>query len=225
MEKVVLNKQRMYSSTRTVLKKYSEVWGNSVPFKTSFTQFIETFGKTEGKELAQKSSKGVTKEKKQALDNMLDIALIVCGGGLAYANIVNNKNLGEAFNFSKSSLKLGKDKEIYKRCKLIAESADTIKDKLGDYNVSIAQVKLLGDAVKDYYDIINAPRDTRQSSKTSKEEMMVLHDECDRILEEVIDKLMLTYKASQPDFYLEYSNARVIGGWRKKKDEEEPPVV
>ncbi|NVN94943.1 MAG: hypothetical protein HXX18_06630 [Bacteroidetes bacterium] len=144
---------------------------------------------------------------------------------MAYTNIVSNKTLGEAFNFSKTSLKSGKDKEIYDRCKLIAESADTIKDKLVDYNVSTVQVKLLVDAVKDYHDIINAPRDTRKSSKSSKEEMMVLHDECDRILEEVIDKLMLTYNASQPDFYLEYFNARVIGGWKKKKDEEEPPVA
>ena len=158
------------------------------------------------------------------LDKMLDIALIVCGGGQAYTSIENNKNLGEAFNFSKSALKLGKDKEIYDRCKLIAESADTVKDKLVDYNVSIDQIKLLNTAINEYYEIINAPRHTRQLSKASREEIIILFDECDRILNEIIDKLMLTYKASQPDFYLEYNNARVIGGWKKKKDDGTNPV-
>ncbi|NVN94942.1 MAG: hypothetical protein HXX18_06625 [Bacteroidetes bacterium] len=77
MEKAILNKQRMYSSTKTVLNKYSQIWGSSIPFKTSYNQFVDILDKIEGKEHDQKSSKGVTKEKKQSLDKMLDIALIV----------------------------------------------------------------------------------------------------------------------------------------------------
>lgn len=225
MERFIINKQRMHSGVKTVLNKHVDIWSNSIPFKNSYNLFSDTYDKIEEKELEQTSSKGVTKEKKQIMDNMLDVGLIICGGGLAYTSVIKNKELGESFNFTKTSLKAGKDKEIYDRCKLISKNADTIKDKLVDYNISLVQVNLFNDLVIKFYEIINVPRETRKSSKTSKKEMIILIDECDRILNEVIDKLMLTYKESHPDFYLEYFNARIIGGWRKKKDEEETPVV
>jgi hypothetical protein len=172
----------------------------------------------EEKELDQNSSKAATKGKKQMLNEMLDNALVVCGGGYAYASIIKDKKLAVPFNFTKSKLGAGKDKEICDRCQKIADTAATIKDKLADFNVSAAQLTQFNDAVKNYYDIINTPRETRKSSKASKEEMLILIDECDRILEEIIDKLMLTFKASQHDFFLEYTNARIIGGSKHKKE-------
>jgi hypothetical protein len=33
--------------------------------------------------------------------------------------------------------------------------------------------------------------------------------------------MMLTYKSSHADFFLEYTNSRVIGGWSKKDDDSE----
>jgi hypothetical protein len=210
----------MYGSVQTVLKKYNQVWANSNPFKTNFNLFEANLTRLDEKELAQLSSKPATKGKKQALTNMLDNALLISSAGFAYSSTINDKKLKEAFNFTKSKLKVGKDLEIFDRCKLIAETADKIMDKLTDYNVTEAQLNLLNDCLKAYAENINQPRETLKSSKSSREEMFLLVDECDRILEEIIDKLMITYKAANADFYLEYTNARIIGGWKKKKEDE-----
>jgi hypothetical protein len=221
MEKLILKKQRMYRSTRTVLNKYSQVWKNSIPFKNNVNLFDASYDSMEEKELNQKTSTAASVEKEQVRKNMLDLALIVCGGGQAYSNIIKDKKLNEAFKFAKTSLNHGKEKEVYDRCKHIAATATTITNELDEYNVSAAVLNQFNDAIKDYNKVLNLPHETRKSSKSSKEEMKLLVEECDRILEEVIDNLMLTYKTDQPDFYLEYTNARVIGGWKKKKDAED----
>jgi len=40
-------------------------------------------------------------------------------------------------------------------------------------------------------------------------------------LRNVLTKMMLNYKISQLDFYIEYMNARIIGGWDKTEEEGE----
>jgi hypothetical protein len=220
MENVLLRKLRMYNSSNTVLQSYGTVWANSVPFVSSVNLLVDCLDKIEEKDHDQKSTKAYTKEKKQVYVKMLDVALVVCSAGSAYAGVINSDKTKEDFGFTKSSLKEGNEKEIYKRCQKIGEDAVLITDKLVDYNVSAPIIKELTDAVVEFFKLMDVSRNVRQKSKSSKEEMKALYDECDRILNNIIDKMMLTYKSSHADFFLEYTNSRVIGGWSRKDDDE-----
>jgi hypothetical protein len=218
MKKVNLHKLRMYKSTKLILDNYLIIWEVIPVFKTNYTLFSEHLEIIDDNEDAQLSSKGSTKEKEHFLNKMLDIAEVVIGGVLTYAEVTDNKKLKQDFNFTKSSLKRGKDKEIQERCNQLAEQALLLKTQLADYNISEANLNLFAESVDAYLKVIDAPKSTLKKSKTSKEKVQKSYDECDRILANIFDNMMLTLKAANPAFYLEYSNARVIGGWNKKDD-------
>jgi len=61
-------------------------------------------------------------------------------------------------------------------------------------------------------------REKQKVLKTVTEQLKNEIDDCVVTLEERIDKMMLNYKMPQPDFYTEYTNARIIGGWEKKEE-------
>ena len=146
---------------------------------------------------------------------MIDAALIVCGAGKAYASQQKNNELKTKFNFSKSSLGKGNEKDICIRCVNISKAADAILNELLAYNMSSDQIKILNKAATAYDKLISAPRQVRKADKSTNQEIEVLYHECDILLNERMDNMMLIYKNSQPDFYIEYTNARHIGGWSK----------
>ena len=69
--------------------------------------------------------------------------------------------------------------------------------------------------------LLDKPQGVRRKSKTNKENMEKAFKRILDLLKDELDKLMLNYKVKYPDFYTQYSNARVIGGWKKKKDDED----
>ncbi len=218
MKKVNLNKLRMYKSTRLVLKNYASVWDGIPVFKSNFILFDELVEIIDESDDSDINSKGSTKEKEQLLSIMLDSAEVVIGGVLVHAEITSDAKLKQDFNFTKTSLKKGKDKEIHERCEKLAKMAVALKTELAACNVTEAQLKLFTESVDAYQKALNSPKDSIKKSKSSKEKTQKSYDECDRILTNIFDNLMLTLKAANPAFYLEYSNARVIGGWSKKDD-------
>ncbi len=216
----------MYGSLRNVLTSNDLIWISSLPLKQKVEEFYAYMESIEKKDHGRKSSKSFTKEKTQVFEKMLDATLIVCSAGAAYAGVMNDEKLKEVFNFTKSSLKFGYEEDVQERCRKIGEDAALIADKLVDYNISKAQLDELNIAVVDFYKLMDVPGNVRDKSRDLNQEMIALFDKCDKLLNEIIDKMMQTYKNNHPDFFLEYTNARHIGGWsKKKKDEGEEKIV
>ena len=69
--------------------------------------------------------------------------------------------------------------------------------------------------------MIAVPREALKADKSSKEELILIYDDCDLLLDKRMDKMMLIYQKSESDYFKEYTNARIIGGWHKKKDKPE----
>ncbi len=218
MKKTDLFKLRMYKSTKLILDNYASIWEIIPVFKSNYILFSEHIEIIDDNEDGELSSKGSTKEKEHFMNKMLDIAEQVIGGVLTFAEVTVNKKLKEDFNFTKTSLKKGKDKDIHKRCAVLAEKATALKTELADYNITEAQLNLFTESVALYLKVIDEPKNTLKKSKTSKEKVQKSYDECDRILTNIFDNMMMTLKPANQAFYLEYSNARIIGGWSKKDD-------
>ena len=81
------------------------------------------------------------------------------------------------------------------------------------------QVVLLNDAAAAFNALLSAPRSSIKSDKSTNEELEKLFRDCDTLLNEQLDKMMITFQNSHADFYTEYTNAREIGGWGRGKKE------
>ena len=62
-------------------------------------------------------------------------------------------------------------------------------------------------------------REKQKLLKSLGDRMEATFDQAMDLLYRRLDKLMLVYKKSYPDFYTEYQNARIIGGWGKNEEE------
>ncbi|MCK9617496.1 MAG: hypothetical protein M0R21_06625 [Lentimicrobiaceae bacterium] len=227
MKDLLVRKLKMYRNLLAVLFGYRAIWDTSEPFKTEINNLDANMKEIDEKGLSLKGSQSVSEEKKQMCQKMLGAALIVSGIGTAYASQIKDSGLKAKFDFTKSELAKGNEIEIYNRCAGISKAAEPILDKLLAYNMPANQLTILNQYTSAFDELISAPREVRKADKSIRKEMLVLYDECDTLLDERLDKMMLIYKESHPDFYLEYSNARVIGGWHKKNEEvgdAKPPV-
>ncbi len=221
MKDVLVRKLKMYRNVNTVLTARKQVWESFVPFATTADKLDDLSKKIDDKIISLNGSKSLSKEKEQAGLAMRNAAIIICGAGGAYASVQNDEGLKEKFNYSKSSLRIGNEIEIYNRCLSIGKAAEPILDNLIAFNMPANQVVLLNAAAATYNALLSAPRSSIKGDKSINEEMEMLYHDCDVLLNDQLDKLMLTFQSSQPDFCTEYNNAREIGGWRKGKKVEE----
>jgi hypothetical protein len=219
MKDVFVRKLKMYRNVQSVLTARKPIWENFVPFVTTAAGLDALTGNIDAKSNEFKGSKSLSKEKEQASLTMRTAALVICGAGSAYASMQKDDGLKEKFNFSKSELKKGNEIEIYSRCLSIAKAAEPILQKLVDFNMPGDQITVLNDAAAAFNALLSAPRSVIKSDKSTNEELEKLFRECDVLLNDQIDKMMLTFENSQADFYTEYTNARAIGGWGKGKKE------
>lgn len=221
MDELLLRKLKMYRNVLSTTTAHKDVWITSMPFKAEVDQLEANLKKIDLKSQKLVGSKGASGHKKQMSGEMLEAALIVCGAGIAYANQNNDKDLICKFDFTKSSLAKGNEKNVYNRCVSISIAAEPILNELMTYNMPANQLTILNLAAKEFDILIAVPREVLKADKSSKEELILIYDDCDLLLDKRMDKMMLIYQKSESDYFKEYTNARIIGGWHKKKDKPE----
>jgi len=220
MKDLLFRKLKMYLNVLSVLKNFMSVWVSSLPFKTEVDAFASRLDLIDAKSRSLQGTQGVSENKKQMSRELMDATLVVCGAGTAYASQIKNNELKTKFNFNKSDLLEGNEKDFYHRCVNISEAAEAIKDNLQGFNLPPNHLEHLKITATAYNQLINAPREAIKAGKSTHEEVESLYDECDLALDERLDMMMLIYKKSHPDFFTEYTNARHIGGWSKGKEDE-----
>ena len=223
MKKSGQNKLKMFRNVLSVLMTWVEIWKDLKAFTQDVNKLQLTSESIDKKNASIKGSKAKSAEKAQAGQKMLDMALIVSGAGYSYASHIEDDSLKTKFDFKKTTLNNGNELDVCSRCIGISEAAEPIREHLLEFNIKAEQLDNLPVFTAAFNKLITGPRATIRTEKSYREEIDVLFAKGDKLLDENIDRQMLAFKPMNPDFYTEYSNARVIGGWSKgKKDDEDP---
>ena len=211
---------RKQDSTNLVLKIMSQnstKWETNLAMKSVVDQIIANNKGITEKDQLDRSTKSISATKAQVYNEMLDVTEVICGAGFAYAGFKNDNGLKLKFDFSRSDLKKGTEKIACTHCVNVWAIANPLKLILVDFNLPATtcdEQKALTDA---FTLLIIGPKEVRTSGKSARAEMIILFSKNDVLLNESLDSFMKTYKTAFPDFFLEYTNARYIGGWAKKK--------
>ena len=218
MEANLFHKLEMFIGTLIVLDDYKIVWIDNAPFKTEVDTIRDGLAQINDFLLYDGSTESVTAEKNQVLENMLLSTDTICEAGITNASKIHDDKLMAKFKFTPSDLRRGKEIEIYQRCMNIYDSAKPINEDLIAIGMPNHQLDEQHALCIKLYPLINGPHRVRKGGKSNKEEMIVVYDEIDMIYKERLDNMMKMLKAANSKFYTEYSNSRVIGFWKKKKD-------
>ncbi|MBI4946512.1 MAG: hypothetical protein HY840_08940 [Bacteroidetes bacterium] len=162
-------------------------------------------------QIAITTTKGVTLDTKALRKSMTSIALKCSNAVHAYATATNNNTLKAQVNYAQSTLDRLKKEEIDDVCQTIRDVTNTNIAAVQTYGVAAADVTTLQTTINLYRTGSQNPRQALiNKSDAIKQIKELIKDITQTTFKELMDKMVLTLKASNPNFVNKYFLAREI---------------
>lgn len=155
-------------------------------------------------------TKGITVNKTEAKKTLCRLAADIAAAITAYAVATKNNKLSEEVNFTHSDLIRTKDDQLPPRCKNIYDAAKANEAALADYGISSTTAGTLLTAISNYQAKVPDPRNAAAQKATIRTNLKNLVKEANQILKLQMDKTVLGFKTSYPDFVSTYKASRII---------------
>lgn len=213
MEAPKLNKLAMAQATNAVLLKtnYQPLWLSIPGFVrlqadlTGQIKIITDLSITQGRRKT-----GLADDKSEARRAMCKAANIIAGAVASYAHIVGNHELLTRVDTSMSILTGGRGQDSHDKCSDILAAATANLVALADYAVAQPDLTALEQLIAGFDKLASAPQLAIGSAKSAGQAIDVALDKIDGILNNGIDNLLLKFEDTQPAFFRDYTNARII---------------
>lgn len=164
---------------------------------------------------------GAAEAKRLVTDLLLDTTMEVAGAVASFAAQNHDATLEAKVSFSRSEMASLPDAEIDDKADaVLALATDLLKQpgsKLGDFGIDQAKLDSLAGRSAAYSKAVGAPRAATVKLSTTTGAIKRQFELIDDLLARVLDRLIVQFKTSAPDFYSDYQAARVVvdrGGGR-----------
>jgi len=141
---------------------------------------------------------------------MCKAANIIAGAVAAYAHKASDNQMLTRVDTTLGTLRGGRGQDSRDKCSDILDAATANLAALADYEIKQADLDNLEQLIGDYDELAPQPRNAIGSAKGAGQASDAAFDRADGILNNGIDKLMLKYEDTNPDFFRDYTNARII---------------
>ena len=170
----------------------------------------------------QMAPSGASAAKQSAFIQLIDCAEQIAGAVHSLAEATGDVELGEQVDFSRSVLIDGSGASIVARCRGIYDVAKDKLPSLAEHGVTQPKLTAFNQAIKTYDTLRSTPRQARAAQAAATKQLGRAFPRVEQLLAGRIDKLMLQFKSSNPEFYDKYQTARniVSAGVRTEKAPE-----
>ncbi len=141
---------------------------------------------------------------------MCNAALVIAGAVRAFAVANSDLELAGKVDYSRSVLLGGRDRASAEKCQLIHRLATEQVADLAEHGVTVAKLKALQAKIDGYVTCLQRPRQIIAGSKTATAQFEAEIAVADQLLADGLDRLVLQFKDSDPEFYGNYANARAV---------------
>ena len=155
-------------------------------------------------------TKGITIDKAEAKKTLCQLAADIAAPIVAYAAATKNNKLLKEINFTHSNLIRTKDDQLAPRCQNIYDAAKANEAALKDYGITATTADTLLTTINNYQAKVPDPRNAAAQKATVRANLKNLIKEADQILKLQLDKTVLGFKTSNPDFVKTYKANRII---------------
>ena len=154
--------------------------------------------------------KGIAVDKKVLKQNLCqttaDIAAIV----YAYASAINNNTLKQSVDFPYTELYRIKDDLLAPTCQNVYNAASGLATPLAPYGITPAMLTAFQAAITDYSVAVPKPRTAKSVKSTYTKNIGIAMKDIDLLLNDQLDKLVIAFKPTKPDFFNSFNTARKI---------------
>jgi len=204
-------KLNMYRSTQKHCNDNLSIVSTVPAFQTTLTTFnlkvSSIIALTQQEDLA---TKGITVDKTEAKKSLCRLATDIAAPIFAFASAGADNKLKQEVKFTFSDLLKTKDDVLAPRCQNIKDIATANLRALAAYGLTEASLSAFQTEIDNYQSKVPTPRNSAAQKKTIRDNIKKLFAETDSILKEQMDKTVVGFKASNPDFVSTYKANRVI---------------
>ncbi|MCF8258762.1 MAG: carboxypeptidase-like regulatory domain-containing protein [Flavobacteriales bacterium] len=166
---------------------------------------------------------GPTKDTQLSREALQNITYSILQPAAAWARVNNNNTLRDQFNVSLSDLKDIKDDTFPGYCRERYDLINGILPALADYGVTPAMFGDWDTAINGYVDALARPRIAVTTKSTKTQSIKSIISQTGKLLKEVIDPLMIVFRAQDPELFDGYTKARIIIDRRGRGSGSNPP--
>lgn len=153
---------------------------------------------------------GVAVDKTARKQNLAAKAADIAGIIFAFASATKNPILKQEVRFNLSKLLKTRDDLLAPRCQNIHDKGHENRAALGDYGIEAEHLAELQTLIDDYSAVTPKTRTAVSQRKVLNANLRQLFKDADEILKEQMDKLVVNFRSSHPDFVAQYESNRII---------------
>ncbi len=213
MNDIQENKLSSYEATNIVLNKdnYKALWNPIANIVEVVTQFQTLVGEIQTLAIAQEQIiTGYATSKEDTRTRLTEATLKVINGVVTYAIFENDTELKESMNYTYSDLRNSRDNILAEIAANVYTVADPLKVQLADYLVSEAEIALVDTLKNQFLEQLAEPRAALANKKETTAELEQKFNAVDDLLKNKMDRVILIFKPGNPEFVMNYFNARKI---------------
>jgi len=217
-------KLNMYHAVSETCHKNEQLY-TGVPVVVDTVKQLDDSLAAIGKNAGQQSApipKAASAEKIFSVDNMAHVSLKVANALYVYALNTGDKILLSIVSVNKSMFYNRHYFDVLTQAKSIAAEVHKHASELSAYGIDEVSIKELDEAIEGFEQVINKPLATINERKLYTDNLKQLFAETDSILYDRLDKLIILFKTSYPEFYFLYKTSRnVIDTAKRSRKTEE----
>lgn len=211
MLKRLSNKLMMYNAVLSLLKQNAVIWEPVPAMVTTINDFESLLAEIDTcQQITQGTKKGITRQKAAQQALVISHTYELLSVLYAMATATNNPVLLSKVSFTESDLLKTRDTQLVSICLRSAEIATEYLADLTAYGVTESELNLLKEEIGLFADNLPTLRVSVSERKAANVKLKNLFIEVDALLKKQLDRLMVRYRKSQPDFNSLYHNTRRI---------------
>ncbi len=218
------NKLGMFRATGQVLTNDAAIFAAVLAMVTQHQNLLDSVALIDSLAQAQAAvTTGVTADKKEFKKQMVSYALRVAGALMAYASANTNNTLLAKADLEKDNFEKLRDDLRDDLAQDMHDEANAIIAQLADYNVTAATLAALQTRIDAYRLALPSPENARKAKSTHTELLKQEFARADMLLDKRLDGLIRGFEETNPQFVMDYRNARKITDTGSKPNPPTPP--
>ncbi len=205
------SKLNMYRATQKHCLDHPSVTSSLPAFEKILTTFnLKVSSIIELTQQEDLATKGITVDKSEAKKSLCRLATDMAAPVFAFASATEDYKMQQEVKFTFTDLLKTKDDVLAPRCQNIKDIATANLKALGEYGLTEASLSTLQTAIENYQSKVPTTRNSAAQKKTIRDNIKKLFAETDSILKDQMDKTIVSFNASNPDFVATYKTNRII---------------
>lgn len=224
MDKRFENKMTMLKAVLSLLQLHESIWSNSAPLAAAIEDLAGLIAQIEEiQQLTGEDHSGLSTSKKLGKDALIKQAFELASIIFAMATRNKDQVLLAKVDFPISELQHLREGELATKCKNIAELGRSALSQITSFGASEEKLNALDEQIARYKLSLPARRISVSELKAANKKLKELLKQATDLAADQIDRMLVQFGTSNPDFYNAYLNARKVVDYGIRHEKPEDP--